>query len=117
MRKYFVFSLIIALVLSFKISVFAQMKDMEHSTSQDGQSLERTLSQNSPGKAGDAGNKNCPVSGEEVGMMGPAAQYEYQGKSYNFCCASCIDSFKKDPKKYIKIIEEQKKAEDSTKKE
>ncbi|MHB8155125.1 MAG: YHS domain-containing protein [Candidatus Omnitrophota bacterium] len=33
--------------------------------------------------------------------------HEYAGKIYNFCCVSCIDEFKKDPKKYIKIAEDE----------
>ena len=39
------------------------------------------------------------------------ATYEYEGKVYNFCCAMCIDDFKKDPQKYIKKIEEEKARE------
>ncbi len=103
--KYLVPSLIIALVLSFKIPVFAQMKQMEHSASKDARNHEGIPAQNMPEKGVEVGNKICPVSGEEVGLMGPIEQYEYKGKIYNFCCASCIDSFKKDPEKYIKIIE------------
>lgn len=59
-----------------------------------------------------AGNKICPVSGEAVGQggMSPVA-YEYEGKIYNFCCAMCISSFKNDPQKYIKIVEEELKTE------
>ncbi|MBF0478853.1 MAG: YHS domain-containing protein [Candidatus Omnitrophica bacterium] len=50
------------------------------------------------------GNKICPVSGMNVNSMSPVT-YEYEGKIYNFCCAGCIDEFKKDPKKYIQKIE------------
>lgn len=115
MEKYSVLSLTIALALSFQWPVFAQMKNMEHSVSKDVQDSAETSAQNSPEKAVDVKNKICPVSGEEVGVMGPAEQYEYKGKIYNFCCASCIDSFKKDPEKYIKIIEKQKEAEGASK--
>ncbi len=59
----------------------------------------------------DAGNTICPVSGGKIGEMGPGVQYEHEGKIYHFCCAGCIDEFKKDPVKYIKIIEEQKEHE------
>ncbi|MEI8349560.1 MAG: YHS domain-containing protein [Candidatus Omnitrophota bacterium] len=56
------------------------------------------------------GNKICPVLGEKVGENGmEPATYEYEGKIYNFCCTACIDEFKKDPAKYIKKIEEEKK--------
>jgi heme/copper-type cytochrome/quinol oxidase subunit 2 len=58
-------------------------------------------------KAVEVGNKICPVSGEEIGEMGSAVQYEYKGKIYNFCCTGCIEEFKKAPEKYVKIVEEQ----------
>jgi len=52
-------------------------------------------------------NKICPVSGEKIDEK-LKVTYEYQGKVYNFCCASCVEKFKKDPDKYIKKIEEEK---------
>jgi len=62
-------------------------------------------------EAVNVGNKICPVSGEKVGQGGmEPATYEYKGKIYNFCCAGCINNFKKDPGKYIKKIEEEKLA-------
>ena len=54
----------------------------------------------------DVGNKICPVSGEKIGTMGEGVAYEYEGKVYHFCCPMCIKDFKKDPQKYIKILEE-----------
>ncbi len=57
-------------------------------------------------KAVNVGNKICPVSGEKINEK-TKATYEYQGKIYNFCCAACIDDFKKDPVKYIKIVSEE----------
>ena len=53
------------------------------------------------------GNTICPVSGEQIDEM-TKATYVYEGKIYNFCCPKCIDTFKKDPQKYIKKIEQQK---------
>lgn len=58
----------------------------------------------------DVGNKICPVSGEKISEK-TKATYEYEGKVYNFCCAMCIDAFKKDPEKYIKKVNEELKAE------
>ena len=46
-------------------------------------------------------------AGEKIGSMGEGIQHEYEGKIYDFCCAGCVGAFKKDPEKYIKIIEEQ----------
>lgn len=50
------------------------------------------------------GNTTCPVLGEKIDDK-TKATYEYQGKIYNFCCASCIGKFKSSPEKYIKKIE------------
>lgn len=61
-------------------------------------------------KAVEVGNKICPVSGEKVGGdMGEIVKYEYKGKIYNLCCTMCAKDFKKDPEKYIKIVEEEMK--------
>lgn len=61
-------------------------------------------------KAVNVDNKICPVSGEKINEK-LKATYEYKDKIYNFCCASCIDEFKKDPEKYIKKIEEEMQKE------
>lgn len=60
--------------------------------------------------AQDVGNTICPVSGEKI-YDKTKATYEYEGKIYNFCCPMCIESFKQDPQKYIKKIDEQAKAQ------
>jgi len=60
-------------------------------------------------EAVNVGNKICPVSGEKI-IEETKATYEYKGKVYNFCCAMCIDTFKKDPQKYIKKVEEELQA-------
>ena len=57
----------------------------------------------------DVGNTICPVTGDVIDPK-TGVTYEYEGKVYHFCCPMCIEPFKKDPQKYIKIIEEQKKA-------
>ncbi|MFH0827493.1 MAG: YHS domain-containing protein [Candidatus Omnitrophota bacterium] len=61
-------------------------------------------------KAENVGNKICPVNGEEINEK-MKATYEYQGKIYNFCCAGCIEEFKKDPEKYISKVNEEMKGE------
>jgi len=61
-------------------------------------------------KAVNVENKICPVSGDKI-EESTKATYEYKGKIYNFCCASCIEEFKTNPEKYIKKIEEQEKSE------
>lgn len=54
----------------------------------------------------DAGNKICPVLGEPIDEA-TKATYEYEGKVYNFCCAGCIDEFKKEPQKYIDKVNQE----------
>jgi len=54
----------------------------------------------------DAGNKICPVLGELIDGATKAI-YEYKGKIYNFCCAGCIETFKKEPQKYIDKVNQE----------
>jgi len=58
----------------------------------------------------DAGNKICPVTGEKIDPK-TKVTYEYKGKIYNFCCAMCVDDFKKNPEKYIKKVEAELKSQ------
>ncbi|MDP8212733.1 MAG: cupredoxin domain-containing protein [Candidatus Zapsychrus exili] len=76
------------------------MMEQEHKGSMTGHMEEEAS------EAVEMGNKICPISGETVGAMGPAVKYEYKGKIYNLCCAGCLSTFKDDPEKYVKIIEE-----------
>lgn len=73
------------------------------------------IEQKTSGVSVNVGNKVCPVSGEKVGKSGmDPVTYEYKGKIYNFCCAMCIDEFKKDPEKYIKKVDEELKSRAQT---
>ena len=60
-------------------------------------------------QAVEVGNKHCPVSGKEVGVMGPTFKYQYNGKIYNLCCPGCVSTFNSDPEKYSKIAEDNAK--------
>jgi YHS domain-containing protein len=55
------------------------------------------------------GNKICPVLGEPIDEANKAT-YEYKGKVYNFCCAMCVDTFKKEPQKYIDKVNQELEA-------
>jgi len=48
-----------------------------------------------PAKAQDL----CPVSGDKVDKK---VYTDYEGKRIYFCCAKCVDAFKKNPAKYLK---------------
>ena len=56
--------------------------------------------------------KTCIVSEEELGGgMGDAVDFVYkqEGQSdrlVRFCCEMCLPKFKKDPAKYLKVIDE-----------
>jgi len=58
-------------------------------------------------KAGEVGNKFCPVSGEKVQSMGGAIKHVYKGKTYNLCCPMCIEMFNKDPQKFSRIAQKE----------
>jgi len=53
------------------------------------------------------GNAICPISGELIADVddGKGVQIEHNGKIYNVCCKFCAKDFKKDPEKFIKVIE------------
>jgi len=54
------------------------------------------------------GNAICPVSGELIADVGEGqgVQIEHNGKIYNVCCKFCAKDFKKNPEKFIKVIED-----------
>ena len=69
------------------------------------ESEEEAQGQESPAVLIEVGNTICPVHKKEIATPSPS-QYTYKGKIYNFCFPECIEEFKKDPEKYVKIIEE-----------
>ena len=44
----------------------------------------------------------CPVMNSKFEITQSTPVIDYKGKSYYFCCPSCIEDFKKDPDKYAK---------------
>ena len=53
--------------------------------------------------------KTCVVSGEDLGAMGERIAYTYEGTEVQFCCADCIDEFRKDPQTYLAKVRAAKK--------
>lgn len=45
----------------------------------------------------------CPVMG---GAPNEEVYADYEGKRVYFCCPACIDVFKKDPEKYMKMLKD-----------
>jgi YHS domain-containing protein len=50
--------------------------------------------------------KTCVVTGEKLGEMGDPYVWEYEGREIKFCCKGCVKDFKKEPAKYIKLMDE-----------
>jgi len=50
----------------------------------------------------------CPVSGKVMKKAEAKVSYEYEGKTYYFCCEGCKEKFVKDPEKYLQKKEEAK---------
>jgi hypothetical protein len=53
----------------------------------------------------------CVVSGDDLQEMGHPVTYTYKqagqpDRVVKFCCKNCIDDFKKDPQKYLAIIDD-----------
>ncbi len=44
-----------------------------------------------------------PVCGMEITEEDEAGRFEYRGTTYHFCNASCLEKFKSDPEKFLKI--------------
>ena len=51
----------------------------------------------------------CLVTDEKLGSMGDPVVYDHDGTEVRFCCAKCIDAFKKEPAKYLAKLEAAKK--------
>ena len=90
----------VAFLILLNGSTVVQAEDMLEGSTVTSEAAEST----------NVGNKICPVSGEKINED-TKATYEYEGKTYNFCCPMCIEEFKKDPEKYIKKVEEELQAE------
>ncbi|MBI1337748.1 MAG: efflux RND transporter periplasmic adaptor subunit [Phycisphaera sp.] len=48
----------------------------------------------------------CLISGDKLGHMGPPVTIEYEGRTLIFCCDSCIESFREDPRGYLKKLDQ-----------
>ncbi len=50
--------------------------------------------------------KVCPKTGELLGSMGKPDRIEIKGRVVFLCCPGCEDDVKKDPDKYLKILDD-----------
>lgn len=50
------------------------------------------------------GQKMCPVTGEELGSMGPVIPVAAGGRTIYVCCEACVNAVRRDPQKYIQRV-------------
>jgi hypothetical protein len=50
--------------------------------------------------------KVCVVSGDKLGEMGKPFVFTNDMREVKLCCKDCLKTFKKEPAKYVKKIEE-----------
>ncbi len=50
--------------------------------------------------------KTCVVSDEKLGSMGKSYIHKHEGREVQFCCKACLKDFNKDPKKFLKKLDE-----------
>jgi len=48
----------------------------------------------------------CLVGGDDLGKMGDPEVLVYAGREIKVCCGACVESFRKDPARYLRILEE-----------
>lgn len=47
----------------------------------------------------------CPVTGAELGSMGPPVSVNVDGRTVYVCCAGCVDKLKRDSQRYLQAGE------------
>ena len=48
--------------------------------------------------------KTCLVSGDK--LEGESIDYVHEGRLIRFCCKDCIKDFKKEPAKFLKVLDD-----------
>jgi YHS domain-containing protein len=76
------------------------VEDFKENPDRHAEAGELPLRQPTRGEIGKS--ETCPVSHSKFQVTKNTAVIDYKGKSYYFCCSSCIDDFKKDPDNYSK---------------
>lgn len=44
----------------------------------------------------------CPISGDEFVVTADSPHLEHEGRTYYFCCAPCVETFRAAPARYIR---------------
>lgn len=51
--------------------------------------------------------KLCPVTGEELGSMGPPISVTMRGRTFSVCCEACVSAVRRNPEKYLQKLDEE----------
>ena len=101
--------IVITAVLSLGIYAFINPVCADEKNSHKGSMIDEEITAEvAISSAIQVGNAICPISGELISDVGEGngVQIEHEGKIYNVCCKFCAKDFKKNPEKFIKIIED-----------
>ena len=55
----------------------------------------------------------CPVTGEELGSMGPPVPVTAQGRTAYVCCEGCVSAFKEKPGDYLQVVDRADQTEEA----
>lgn len=58
--------------------------------------------------------QTCPVTGEKLGSMGPLIPVTVNGRTIQVCCDGCVAAVKKNPEKYLQIVNDEVAQSDSS---
>ncbi len=113
MKRIIVIPFVVLLIFSTSVISFGQDKKMDikkkvegketkiTDTKQEVEKIEKKIVDNKPV------NTVCIVSGEEID---PEITATYNGKTYAFCCKTCLKKFNKNPEKYVSKLNEDEKS-------
>jgi YHS domain-containing protein len=51
--------------------------------------------------------QNCPVTGEKLGSMGSPISVSVNGRTIQVCCQGCVSAVRKNPDKYLKVVDDE----------
>ena len=104
--RIFITIVIVILLIFFIVEVVNGGRGLRENTVVELKNLKQRVRISS--NATEEGNRVCPVSGLKI-WVGKEIKYEYKGKIYNFFSTPGVEEFKKNPEKYIQILESWKK--------
>jgi len=100
--RIFIAIVIVILLIFFIVDVVSGGQGLRENTVVELKDLKQRVRISS--NATEERNRVCPVSGLKI-RVGKEIKYEYKGKIYNFFSTLGVEEFKKNPEKYIQILE------------